>query len=123
MIYVDDARLAFRRMKMCHLLADSETELHTIAQRIGVARKWHQGDHYDICLKMRAVVIQMGAIEITQRQAAAMRRRQKQTGQLGDPYTAEKWLREFYSRPLPRPVGDVIDQSIDGEREQLQARR
>ena len=49
-VYVDNMRAPYRRMIMCHMIADTEAELHAMADSIGVARKWYQGDHYDICL-------------------------------------------------------------------------
>jgi hypothetical protein len=55
----------FRRMKMSHMMADTDDELHAMAQKIGVARKWYQGDHYDICMSMRAKAIKLGAKAIT----------------------------------------------------------
>ena len=76
-VYVDDMAARFRRMVMCHMLADTEDELHAMAGRIGVARRWHQGDHYDICLAKRALAIGAGAIEITQREAVEIRRRNR----------------------------------------------
>lgn len=57
-VYVDDMAARFRRMVMCHMLADTDDELHAMADRIGVARRWHQGDHYDICLAKRALAIE-----------------------------------------------------------------
>jgi len=74
-VYVDNMTARYGRMVMCHMLADTEAELHAMAGRIGVARRWHQGDHYDICLAKKALAIQAGAIEITQRQAVEIRRR------------------------------------------------
>ena len=41
-VYVDDMRANFGRMKMCHMIADTIDELHTMADRIGVARRWFQ---------------------------------------------------------------------------------
>ena len=76
-VYVDNMAARFGRMLMCHMLADTEDELHAMADRIGVARRWHQGDHYDICLAKKAIAIQAGAIAITQRQAVEIRRRQR----------------------------------------------
>jgi hypothetical protein len=64
-VYVDDMRAPFRRMIMCHMTADTEAELHEMANKIGVARKWYQGDHYDICLAMSAKAVKFGAAEIT----------------------------------------------------------
>lgn len=97
-VYVDDMRAKFGRMVMCHMLADTDDELHAMADRIGVARKWWQsphvssGSHYDIALSKRAQAVAAGAVEITWRQAAAMNSRRRITGQLGDPSEAEAWL-------------------------------
>lgn len=70
-VYVDNMRTGYRQMVMCHMLADSESELHTMADQIGIKRQWYQGDHYDICLSKRTLALKAGAIEITARQAAA----------------------------------------------------
>lgn len=72
-VYVDDYRARYGRMIMCHMLADTEDELHAMADRIGVARKWFQGDHYDICQEKRALAVQAGAREITKRRAVQIR--------------------------------------------------
>lgn len=82
-VYVDNMRAPYRRMIMCHMIADTDEELHAMAQRIGVARKWYQGDHYDVCLQMRARAVEFGAHEITQMQLGRMvinkRRQQRKT--------------------------------------------
>ena len=92
-VYVDNMRSGYRQMVMCHMLADSESELHTMADQIGIKRQWYQGDHYDICLAKRTLALKAGAIEITARQAAAMRRRRRETGSLGLPGDAVAWAR------------------------------
>lgn len=67
-VYVDNVRLPYRRMLMCHMWADTEAELHAMAQRIGIQRKWFQKPpkaswkHYDICLTKRAKAVALGAI-------------------------------------------------------------
>jgi hypothetical protein len=49
-----------------------------MADRIGVARRWHQkppkasSSHYDIALTKRALAVAAGAVEITWRQASMM---------------------------------------------------
>jgi len=68
-VYVDNMNARYGRMTMCHMLADSEEELLTMADRIGVARRWHQfpgsaKSHFDICLSKRAKAVAAGAIEI-----------------------------------------------------------
>ncbi len=71
-VYVDDMRAPYGRMVMCHMLADTDAELHAMADRIGVSRRWHQKagthhSHYDISLSKRAQAVAAGAIEITMR--------------------------------------------------------
>jgi hypothetical protein len=39
--------------------------------------------------------VSFGAIQVTQRQIAGMNLRRRITGQLGDPATAEEWMREY----------------------------
>jgi hypothetical protein len=89
-VYVDSMRARFRRMIMCHMIADTEEELHAMADRIGIARRWYQGDHYDICLEKRALAVKAGAVEITQRQLGAMVLNRRAGGELGAPETAEE---------------------------------
>ena len=40
-VYVDDMKAKFGRMIMCHMIADTDEELHTMASKIGVKLKWH----------------------------------------------------------------------------------
>lgn len=77
MVYVDDMKAVFHRMVMCHMLADTDEELHEMAAKIGVARKWHQKagtvhSHYDVCMSMRAKAVKLGAVEITRAQVAEL---------------------------------------------------
>ncbi len=72
MVYVDDMRARYGRMIMCHMIADTSDELHAMAGRLGVARRWCQREgtrkeHYDICLGKRALAVALGARQITQR--------------------------------------------------------
>lgn len=71
-VYVDDMRAPFGRLIMCHMLADTDDELHAMADWIGVDRRWHQKagtphSHYDIALSKRALAVAAGAQEITMR--------------------------------------------------------
>jgi len=71
-VYVDLHQTGWRvgRMKMCHMMADTEDELHAMADKIGVNRRHFQGwdkascVHYDICLAKRALAVSFGAIEM-----------------------------------------------------------
>lgn len=69
-VYVDNMRAPYGRMIMCHMIADTDKELHRMADKIGVKRKWHQGDHYDICLAKRKLAVELGAKEITRKDLA-----------------------------------------------------
>ena len=76
-VYVDNMQAAFAGMIMCHMLADSDDELHAMADRIGISRRWHQKpgtthSHYDICQTKRALAVEYGAIEITMREAGKL---------------------------------------------------
>lgn len=85
---------------MCHLLADSDEELHKMASRIGVARRWwqspenHSGSHYDICLSKKKLALLFGAVPITFKQCGAMNARRMETGELGNPGDAIEWLQQ-----------------------------
>lgn len=61
-------------MVMCHMMATDPNELHAMARRIGVSRRWFQEDHYDICLSKRKKAVEAGAVEITQRQMVGIRK-------------------------------------------------
>jgi hypothetical protein len=75
-VYVDDMyRIPmgrFGRMKMSHMVGDTEEELHAMADKIGLKRKWYQGDHYDVSMSTRAKAVAAGAKEITLRELANM---------------------------------------------------
>lgn len=96
-VYVDDHAAPYGRMVMHHMLADTDEELHAMADKIGVARRWHQngmsGSHYDISKGKRDLAVEFGAIEITVRQAAMMARTRRHTGALGkpDPYYGHEY--------------------------------
>lgn len=81
-VYVDDMYKypmgQFGRMKMSHMIADTDEELHEMARKIGVARKWCQKEelgkgyiHYDIAMGKRLLAIEHGAIPITLRELSA----------------------------------------------------
>ncbi len=77
-VYVDKEKNPFGRMIMCHMLSDSEEELHAMAKKIGMRREWFQpksAPHYDVCLSRRAKAIEFGAKEIDREQTVALIRK------------------------------------------------
>ena len=81
-VYVDDMAAPFGRMVMFHMVADTDDELHAMADRIGVARRWHQKpgtphSHYDICKAKRAQAVAHGAVEIDRAGLVAVNKRKR----------------------------------------------
>lgn len=77
-VYVDGERNRFGRMIMCHMFADTLTELHVMAHAIGMDRDWFQPlsfPHYDVSLSRRAVAVAKGAIEVDRRRGYEIRKR------------------------------------------------
>ena len=79
MVFVDDMKAQFGNMTMCHMIADSTDELLTMADSIGVARRWIQNagtqrEHFDICLSKRRLAVERDALPITQRRLALITR-------------------------------------------------
>lgn len=74
-VYVDNMNFPVKMGKnrtyiFSHLVADTVEELHEMADKIGVQRKWFQSgptkgaDHYDITLSKKALAVKFGAIEL-----------------------------------------------------------
>jgi len=62
---------------MCHMMADTEEELHGMAGKIGLKHRWAQVSrsgvlHYDICQQKRAEAVRHGAIEIGRRKVVEL---------------------------------------------------
>jgi hypothetical protein len=70
-VYVDQYFAQYGRMQMSHMIADTLDELHAMADKIGVARKWFQKHasipHYDVCKSKRELAIKFGAIPVERR--------------------------------------------------------
>jgi hypothetical protein len=81
-VYVDHMRAPHRGMVMCHMVADTDEQLHAMADRLGLARRWHQKagtphSHYDIDWETRAKAMQFGAEEIGRRDLVMLIRRKR----------------------------------------------
>ena len=80
MVYVDDYRAPFGRMRMSHMTADTVDELHAMATKLGLKREWFQEKstpHYDVSDSMRRKAIAMGARAETCREGALRRLAQR----------------------------------------------
>lgn len=115
-VYVDDMRAKFGRMVMCHMIADTDDELHAMAAGIGVQRRWHQAppahdSHYDIALSKRALAVRAGAIEIRLRELGTMVLRRRVTGTLGSPEDALAWGERWRANRATSPLGPVSESS------------
>ena len=61
----------------CHMTADTEEELHVMANRLGLKRAWFQNHHpnpllwhYDLTANKRKQALRLGAVERTHQQFA-----------------------------------------------------
>ena len=77
-VYVDEPVWQWRGRRWCHLLADTEEELHAFAAGLGLKRAWFQHraerpwqDHYDLPEEVRREAVRAGAVEIDLRRVAA----------------------------------------------------
>ena len=71
-VYVDQLRdWGWRLGPSCHLIADSNEELHAFAAKIGMKRAWFQavssGPHYDLTASKRQEAVRLGAVELEDR--------------------------------------------------------
>lgn len=79
-VYVDNARIPFRGMRMSHLQADTLDELHEFANRLELRRDWFQpgsrpeAAHYDVSDSKRDEALALGAVAETIEQGSQRRR-------------------------------------------------
>ena len=84
--YVDQVRsypdAGLRFTQFCHLLADSREELHTMAGRLGLPRRFFQDHpwrwHYDLPEHVRAEAVRLGAVEVDLHAVGALLRRRRE---------------------------------------------
>jgi hypothetical protein len=89
-VYVDQPVWEWRERHWCHLLADSDEELHAFAAALGLKRAWFQHredmpwkDHYDIPDELRDEALRAGAVEVDLRFVAAHLRSRRQRARAG----------------------------------------
>jgi hypothetical protein len=77
-----------RHTEFCHLLADERDELHVMADRVGMPRRFFQDHpwrwHYDLPAPMREQAVALGAIEVDLKIVGALLRDRKRLI-IGDP--------------------------------------
>jgi len=74
-VYVDPLiNYGWKLGASCHLIADTEEELHSFADKLGLRREWFQLSkgreipHYDLVKSRRDKAVKLGAIELTRRE-------------------------------------------------------
>lgn len=72
----------FRWKKSCHMYADTEDELHKLAEKIGLKREWFQAEntallHYDLTEGKRWQAVRHGAKEHTMKEMAQYMQKQR----------------------------------------------
>ena len=81
-VYVDKAAYPHGNMIMCHMIADTLTELHAMADALGLKREYFQPrsfPHYDLAKSKRAAAIAFGAIEVSRKELVAHMKRIRPT--------------------------------------------
>lgn len=102
-VYVDDMRARVGRLVLSHMVADSDAELCRMADAIGVARRWHQGDHFDVCQAKRRAAIRLGAVALSRRTLARMVAVRRRTGVLPAPADVDRRGAEACAQPENLP--------------------
>lgn len=78
----DHSERGWRFTHFCHMLADTEAELHEMAGALGMPRHIYQEHpyrwHYDLPAHLRPDAIELGAVEVTLREVALLLRRRRQ---------------------------------------------
>lgn len=66
-VYVDNARIPYRRMLMNHMIADDVDDLFDMADRLGLARRHFQNGsfpHFDVSAGYRERALRLGAVPV-----------------------------------------------------------
>ena len=86
-VYVDLANNTWKGKMWGHMIADTLEELHELADKIGLKRKWLQDKgkhmpHYDVTRSKRELAIRAGAIEINRDKMGEFIKNFKATGSI-----------------------------------------
>lgn len=79
----------YRRMVMCHMVADDLNELLIFAEKLGLKKEWLQKPnthhvHFDVSAETKKRALKLGAIEISRREMAIFLRNKKRSIDNGD---------------------------------------
>lgn len=82
MVYVDKARVPFKRMKLSHMVADTHEELIDMATKLELNLKWLQypgtyKEHFDVSEGTRKRAIDLGALEVSSKEIVRIIRSKK----------------------------------------------
>tara|TARA_B100002019_G_C21179931_1_gene553147 strand:+ start:746 stop:1075 length:330 start_codon:yes stop_codon:yes gene_type:complete len=102
-VYVDTMQANFKyknnHYKMSHMIADTEEELHSFAQSLGLKREWYQDQskhkHYDISQSIKKKAIENGAIEVSQKTLAKLSKRKIVEGHCGSLKDIDQWFKNY----------------------------
>ena len=65
-VYVDNEQIPWRGRFWCHMVADTLSELHEFAEKLGLRRSWFQDHgrywHYDITVNKKNQALKLGAV-------------------------------------------------------------
>lgn len=78
MVFVGPPLYRLERMRMSHMAADTASELHAMADTIGLPRHYFQPGrhpHYDVSLGKRRLAVAAGATEADERHILAVAKR------------------------------------------------
>lgn len=112
----------------CHLYADTEEELHTLAARIGLDSRWfqsarkHRVPHYDLTVNKRRQALNAGAVSHTAFEAVdfwnskgwGIRSRMNDEPIHLAPYPIPGHVRRIHPPDEPRQPMDVTIQAFEG---------
>jgi hypothetical protein len=75
-VYVDGMVHHGSRGRWCHMWSENLDELHAMADKIGLKRRWFQNHplhpHYDLVMSKRRLAIQNGAVACSEREMGRM---------------------------------------------------
>jgi len=71
-VHRDFRKKYLKGQKWCHLVADTEEELHKFAELLGLKRAWcHRNSkilHYDLVESKRELAVRNGAVELSRKE-------------------------------------------------------